>query len=306
LDEAEFESMLARRIQASGCRKSVAAEKLKKTEGWKPPVHEKTSLQRQQIKAAISKSFMFSALEGNTLEQVIDAFEGPQMVLESEEIIEQGDCVTSGTPALFVLQSGVLDVYKRAAGEEGQGTKVHSYTESGSTFGELALLYNCPRAATVVARERSEIWSIDRETFTHCVKDAAVKQRELRDQFLASVEILSNLTVQERSQLADVLTAKIYTDGEKIITKGDVGNEMYFVESGSAAALMGELRVKSYSTSDYFGELALLQSQPRAADVVATATPTKVLSLEGDSFRRLLGNLSELMAARAEEYNTHR
>merc|ERR1711933_638654 len=130
------------------------------------------------------------------------------MVLKSEEVIEQGDFVTSGTPPLFVLHSGVLDVYKRAADEHGQGAKVHSYTDiqtaAESTFGELALLYNCPRAATVVAREKSEIWSIDRDTFNHCVKGAAVKQRELRDQFLASVELIKGLTVQERSQLADV------------------------------------------------------------------------------------------------------
>jgi hypothetical protein len=61
-------------------------------------------------------------------------------------------------------------------------------------------------------------------------------------------------------------------------------------------------KVKEYDASDYFGELALLKRQPRAVDVVADASPTKVLILDGDSFRRLLGNLSDLMAEKAKEY----
>lgn len=43
----------------------------------------------------------------------------------------------------------------------------------GEAFGELALLYNCPRAATITAVEDSELWSLDRKTFNHIVKDAA-------------------------------------------------------------------------------------------------------------------------------------
>lgn len=45
--------------------------------------------------------------------------------------------------------------------------------EPGDAFGELALLYNAPRAATIVAKNESLCYSLDRNTFNHIVKDAA-------------------------------------------------------------------------------------------------------------------------------------
>jgi len=53
----------------------------------------------------------------------------------------------------------------------------------GDAFGELALLYNCPRAATITAKGDAELWSLDRKTFNHIVKDAAAQKREKYEEF---------------------------------------------------------------------------------------------------------------------------
>ncbi len=67
------------------------------------------------------------------------------------------------------------------------------------------MLYNCPRAATIAAKTDSDLWSLDRNTFNHIVKDAAAQKREKYEEFLKKVSILSNMDAYERSKLADAL-----------------------------------------------------------------------------------------------------
>ena len=73
----------------------------------------------------------------------------------------------------------------------------------GESFGELALLYNAPRSATITCDTASELWSLDRNTFNHILKTAVQKKREKYDDFMEKVDILKNLEKQERSKLCD-------------------------------------------------------------------------------------------------------
>jgi cAMP-dependent protein kinase regulator len=59
--------------------------------------------------------------------------------------------------------------------------------EPGEAFGELALLYNAPRAATIKAKSNCLLWVLDRNTFNHIVKDASMRKREKYEDFLKSV-----------------------------------------------------------------------------------------------------------------------
>ena len=72
---------------------------------------------------------------------------------------------------MFVVEDGHLDCFKLFDGEN-EPKKVRAY-EPGDVFGELALLYNAPRAATIIANEECQLWQLDRNTFSHIVKDAA-------------------------------------------------------------------------------------------------------------------------------------
>merc|ERR1719447_253030 len=134
---------------------------------------------------------MFSCLEQDQLEKVIGTF--MRVSLDPETVvIEQGAEVNSTEPALFVIESGRLSVYKK-----GVEQSVFTYTEPGQHFGDLALLYNAPRAATVKTDEDCVLWSIDRDTFNFLVKDAARQSIERRMGFLQSVPLLAGLTVDE-------------------------------------------------------------------------------------------------------------
>ncbi len=82
--------------------------------------------------------------------------------------------------------------------------KLRDY-KSGDAFGELALLYNAPRAATIKTDSDCILYSLDRQTFNHIVKDASMKKRQKYEEFLGTVEVLSSLDFAEKLKLADSL-----------------------------------------------------------------------------------------------------
>ena len=62
-------------------------------------------------------------------------------------------------------------------------------------FGELALLYNAPRAASIKGKTSSVLYALDRETFNLIVKDAVIKRRELFVKFLSKITLLDTLNL---------------------------------------------------------------------------------------------------------------
>ena len=81
-----------------------------------------------------------------------------------------------------MVESGALTCTKKFKPEE-DDTFLKEY-KPGESFGELALLYNAPRAATIIAKGDVELWSLDRYTFNHILKTAMQKKREKYDNFL--------------------------------------------------------------------------------------------------------------------------
>ena len=75
----------------------------------------------------------------------------------------------------YVLESGECEVYLSKV-DDGT-TSVMKYTD-GSSFGELALMYNCPRAATVKASSASSLWVLDRGTFRHMLSSDQNSKRK--------------------------------------------------------------------------------------------------------------------------------
>lgn len=69
----------------------------------------------------------------------------------------------------------------------------------GECFGELSLLYNTPRAASIKAKTASILWALDRDTFNNIVKGSAIKKREKFETFLHTVDIIKSLDDYQRS-----------------------------------------------------------------------------------------------------------
>lgn len=140
---------------------------------------------------------MFSAVGPKDLEIVVDAMD-QKKVEAGDTIIKEGE----DGEVLYVIESGKYKCTKIFAGNS-EPTYLKTY-EPGEAFGELALLYNAPRAATITAEESGILYLLDRNTFNHIVKDAAAKKREKYEEFLTQVKILKTMEAYERSKLADL------------------------------------------------------------------------------------------------------
>ncbi|XP_064172353.1 cAMP-dependent protein kinase type I-beta regulatory subunit-like [Anguilla rostrata] len=201
----------------------------------------------------------------------------------------------------YVIDQGEVDVYVN-------GEWVTSIGEGGS-FGELALIYGTPRAATVKAKTDLKLWGIDRDSYRRILMGSTLRKRKMYEEFLSKVSILESLEKWERLTVADALEPVQFEDGEKIVVQGEPGDDFFIITEGTASVLQRRSDNEEYvevgrlGPSDYFGEIALLLNRPRAATVVARG-PLKCVKLDRPRFERVLGPCSEILKRNIQRYNS--
>lgn len=114
----------------------------------------------------------------------------------------------------------------------------------------------------------------------------------------------------ERICLADAIIEQSFKAGEYIVRQGEEGKRFYFILKGEAVATKrietgkAAIEVMQYNKGSYFGELALIHEAPRAANVVAK-TDLVVVSLDKDTFKRIMGSAEELLHRNIERYEKY-
>ena len=95
---------------------------------------------------------------------------------------------------------------------------------------------------------------------------------------------MSDLPVWKAQELLDIVVIKKFAKGDKIIEKGAVGGEFFIIYSGNISVKNEGLENdKIYGPYDYFGEVALITGQKRAADIYAE-TDVVLFMIEKDNF----------------------
>ncbi|KAF4758477.1 hypothetical protein FOZ63_002327, partial [Perkinsus olseni] len=270
---------------------------------WKKPVHEKDDSTKDMLRDIIKTNerlqVLFGHLDETETTDVIMAMY-PGSFSPGDTIIRQGDegdafwIVESGQYEIFVYRPAEGAVEKPATdGSLSLGDKVLSCTK-GACFGELALMYNAPRAATVKCKEAGKAWGLDRESFQMMVTTAESTKKKKYEEFL--------------TPLSDMLEPQDHKAGDILMKQGDPGDNFYILESGVAKACLtgddgNEVVAKVYNTpGDYFGELALLTSAPRRATVYASGDGCRVLGLSKEKFNRVLGPIRRRLEAKMGDY----
>jgi len=262
-------------------RTSVSAESIAVDDSSDEPlpVYPKTQDQMRRIKASISTNFIFRDLDEEQETGVLNAMR-EMTTTKDQVVIRQGDV----GDYFYVTESGLLHCFIRpeplppqwlsenaafTPEEKFLGSGYHpvfgkkvAECKPGSSFGELALMYGHPRAATVLSIEPSTLWALDRITFRTIILKAAHRRRTMYEHFLSTVPLLSSLDAAEKSKIADALVSKVYMDGEAVVKQGEMGDTFFFIEEGEATVTkrqqgedgeMREITVATLRKGDYFG-----------------------------------------------------
>jgi cAMP-dependent protein kinase regulator len=289
-------------VGAKGPRTSVSAEAYgvwnKMDTSWTAPMYEKTEEQVARIMKVLNASFLFGPLDKKDVSIVVGAMKELK-IKQSETVITEGE---EGNE-LYVIEEGKAECFKMIDGKE---TLVKT-CEPGDAFGELALMYNAPRAATVKTVGEGTFWTLDRESFINIVLTATRSRRERWTAFIGSITLFERMDSFEQNKLCDALKIEKFAAGDFVIKQGEPGESFYILEAGECTATKvfkpGEAakEVLHYHRGDYFGELSLLHNEPRAASVIAK-TECELLCLDRKSFKQLLGPLEDIIRRNTTRY----
>jgi subfamily B ATP-binding cassette protein HlyB/CyaB len=261
-----------------------------------------------QLRSLLKKHVVFSILEESEVDQLLPKFELVSFAM-GESILEQGepgDCA-------FLIYSGRVRVFHQGAA----GKPVTLGTlAAGDLFGERAILKNDVRSASCRASEDVVLFRIRRTDFEQLLDahPALVQYFEkILGQtavinFLRLATFLGSVPARQVLSLIDQFEECSFKSGEVIVTQGEPGDRMYIIRAGEVKVTVGrngqETLLTYLGEGAYFGELALLLNQPRAASVVAVKE-TSCFSLHREGFDRLLAaapDLRKQLAQRIEQY----
>jgi CRP-like cAMP-binding protein len=245
----------------------------------------KTGALYNLISGVVASNILFNGLNSEEGEAITKAFfkisaEKNTAVIQQHEM---GD-------NFYIVEEGDLEITVKSR----TGIKSHiGEIVSGSSFGELALMYNTPRAATVTATTKCTLWALDRTTYRAICQYHQQLRRQQHIEFLVKVKILEKISSEEIKLLADSLEEEVFEKTTDIVRQGESGDHFYLIWEGTILVEVDGKVVKTLKKGDYFGEMALLQEETRAATCTAE-TDVRCLTLSRSNFNQRLGTYQEV------------
>ena len=111
--------------------------------------------------------------------------------------------------------------------------------------------------------------------------------------FLKSVDLFRALPGEELAQIAEIAEEQPFAAGEQVFAEGEPGDALYLVVEGAVKVHQGQRQLAHLGVRDVFGEMAVLDSEPRSASVTAVKDAV-LLKIARDDFRDILQERPEI------------
>lgn len=251
---------------------------------------------------------LFSALPESELREIMK-------FLRVEKFPAGRNIVTQGEEGdkFYTIRSGYADViYEEKSGLE----HVVAELGPGDCFGEIALIENVKRTATVRAKTDIELISLEKEPFRKYLMGTFGPGEKITfiirtSQFLRRLPLFSDFSSRELLEIVSKMKPMEVSAGTTIIKQGERGDKFYLLQEGKVEVILEqitddyyrEIKLAELGPGSYFGEIALLKDVPRTATVRAV-TDCKLLWLDKENFlsifREHIGAISDMLKVTEE------
>ncbi|XP_037902440.1 cGMP-dependent protein kinase, isozyme 2 forms cD4/T1/T3A/T3B isoform X3 [Hermetia illucens] len=271
-------------------RQAISAEPLSAMAGIEGELIKipKSQLSRDLIKSAILDNDFMKNLDMTQIREIVDCMY-PVKYAAKSLIIKEGDVGS----IVYVMEEGRVEVSREG--------KYLSTLSGAKVLGELAILYNCQRTATITAITDCKLWAIERQCFqTIMMRTGLIRQTEYTD-FLKSVPIFKNLPEDTLIKISDILEETHYQQGDYIVRQGARGDTFFIISKGQVRVTIRqndaqeEKFIRLLGKGDFFGEKALQGDDLRTANIICDSPEgVTCLVIDRETFNQLISNLDEI------------
>lgn len=252
-----------------------------------PPVHPKTEDEIAFISKVLGDSFVFASLARKERRILVDAFERTE-VPKGRVIINQGDI----GDYFYILQKGNIKFVVDGA-EVGEA-------ESGESFGELALMYDSPRAATAIAMGSCHLFRVGQRTFRRILMSFDVKKHGGVKDMLKKVEYFQDLDDRSLTKVAAAMQVVNLPKGEMLEISKDAISRFYVVQEGKIEVTELELNGQKYpdtsfTPGDHFGAAVIMKGEHPFSAIFTAVQETTLLEMSKEHFVRMVGNPQDIL-----------
>lgn len=242
---------------------------------------------------------LFSDLPKNAFIQLLEEMH-MRSALPGEGIIHEGAVDDS----MFIISHGRVKITKTS---ETGSEMVLAHLSDGAFFGEMALLSESPRSASVIAEEETLLFEVSRQVLDKVVKSfPSVRhilmrfyRQRLLSNLMATSAIFKPLDAGQRKSLIEKFKSREVPANEKILEEGQKGDGLYMLLSGKVEVSKkadGKRQVLAHlKEGDVFGEMSLLSNNPVSANI-KTLKKSIVLKLPRRTFSEIVSTHPQLLA----------
>lgn len=314
-------------------KRAAVCDLIDVSQPYVPKVYPKNAYITAILTSIVQNNILFRNYQADQHAAIVEGFECIN-VSQGEVLIKQGD----PGEFFYIIESGEMDIHMDSAGFK---IKVGRTLTTGDYFGELALMYNTPRAATVVCTVSGVLWRMSRQTYRTIVTQHSKNTAKEFIELISNVQILGKrlgdvFSVNELNKVVSSLEVEAFEDGACIVRQYLTGDYFYIITEGqvdvyqdksnrasipdapiayedpfnastgknsaTAKELYGK-KVATLSRGNYFGEKALLADDVRQASCIAVGKVV-CLSLSREDFIAMLGNWQDISEAGAGAEDT--